>query len=95
MREGAHRAGSRPWLAGVEGGRYAPLDPAQVETIDLSARQLLSEVGLSDAPPIAADLVTARGGALTDDGRLTFPDPLIAAALDGLSRSVTLHGQVP
>ncbi len=83
-----------PRLAGVEGGRYAPLDPPQVEEIDRAARQLLSEVGLSGAPSVAVDLVTARGGAVIDDDRLTIPDTLIAAALDGLSQAVMLHGQV-
>ncbi|MDH3666982.1 MAG: trimethylamine methyltransferase family protein [Paracoccaceae bacterium] len=85
---------SAPRLAGVEGGRYSPLDPPQIEEIDRTARQLLSEVGLSDAPSVAVDLVTARGGAVTDDLRLTIPDPLIAEALDGFRRAVILHGQV-
>ena len=91
------RAGAPPEqrrLAGVEGGRYAPLAEADLARIDAAALEVLSTVGLTDAPPFAVDLVTNRGGRLTADGRLTFPPPLVGAAAAGLTRGFTLHGQV-
>ena len=41
------------------------------------------------------ETVTAQGGKITDDGRLTFPPELVARALSGLRKSVPLYGQRP
>jgi len=91
----AGETAARPQLAGSEGGRYAPLGRDDMARIDAAARELLGEVGLSEAPPIAMELVTARGGQVTPDGRLTFPSALVDAALRALARPFTLHGQAP
>jgi trimethylamine--corrinoid protein Co-methyltransferase len=81
-------------LAGVSGGRYAPLTEPDMARIDSAALEVLCATGLSEAPAFAIDLVTARGGRLTRDGRLTFPRGLVEDAVAGLARPVTLHGQV-
>lgn len=63
--------------------------------IDQAIREILEKVGFSEAPPIVIETVTARGGKLTHDGRITFPKPLIDEALAGFKRHFTLYGQTP
>ena len=89
----ATRPGAPKLLAGIEGGRYAPLSSTEITAIDSAARRLVSDLGLADAPPLAIELATKRGGRLTDDGRLCFPGPLIDAALTGLRGPALLCGQ--
>ncbi len=50
---------------------------------------------MSDAPDFVIEQVTAGGGVLGQDGRLTFPARLVEDALAGMSRNFVLHGQVP
>lgn len=81
--------------AGFSGGRYVPLSEAEVQAIHETALELLETLGLSQATPGMVKAVTARGGCLTDQGRLIFPRKLVAAALDGARRDVTLFGRAP
>jgi trimethylamine--corrinoid protein Co-methyltransferase len=80
---------------GLRSGRYAPLAEADLPRIDEAVREVLENVGLSEAPPEVIERVTAKGGKLTGDGRVTFPSALTDEALAGLSRDFTLHGQTP
>jgi|GEM_PF-3136927 len=82
-----------PAKPGTEGGRYRPLSQIDEQQIDFAIRTLLATVGLSEAPPIVIETVTARGGKVTEDGRLTFPEKLFDEALTGFVRNFTLHGQ--
>ncbi|MEM7344322.1 MAG: trimethylamine methyltransferase family protein [Chloroflexota bacterium] len=84
-----------PARPGMEGGRFTPLNAADLPPIDQAIRTLLETVGMAEAPPVVIDAVTARGGQVTPDGRLTFPQPLFDEALAGLSRNFTLYGQTP
>lgn len=85
----------KPNLLGVEGGLYRPLSDSDMQRIDHSVRDVLENIGLSEAPPQVIDLVTANGGKHSGDDRLTFPKSLIDEALAGFSRDFTLHGQKP
>ncbi len=40
----------QPVRAGLEGGRFRPLDPAAVQAIDATVFQILEDIGLSQAP---------------------------------------------
>lgn len=85
----------RPVGLGVEGGLYAPIAGQDLEKIDAAVRDVLETIGMSESPSIVVDAITARGGTLTDDGRLTFPRSLIDEALAGFQRDFVLHGQAP
>ena len=87
------RAGTS--VANVTGGGLSPLTPSDVQTIDRAARQILSEIGMADAPEAVAALVCAVGGTVSPDGRLLFPDDLIDRALAGMARDFVLCGQTP
>ena len=84
---------SNPIPPDLEGGRYRPLNTADITRIDRVVRQILQQIGLSEAPDIVIETVTAGGGCLDADGRLTYSEKLINDALHGLSRNFTLHGQ--
>jgi len=75
------------------GGSLNPLDDAGVAAIHETAMTILSSIGLAEAPQAAIELVEAAGGRCDDRGRLLFPEKLVAAALAGLSRQITLHGR--
>lgn len=84
-----------PASAGMESGRYRPLSANDMLQIDQAIREILENVGFSEAPAIVIDTVTARGGKLTSDGRITFPQPLFDEFLAGCQRHFTLYGQTP
>ncbi len=80
-------------LAGLRGGRYRPLDDADLALVDRAVRRILQDVGMSQAPPIVVDRVTAAGGSLDRDGRLHYSADLVERALQALPRDFTLCGQ--
>ncbi|MEM9043133.1 MAG: trimethylamine methyltransferase family protein [Pseudomonadota bacterium] len=79
----------------IVSGRFRSLSDADCAQIDEAVRQILSEIGLSDASKAAVSSVCAAGGGLTAAGRLTFPPDLIERALADLRRPIVLCGQVP
>ncbi|MEM7122216.1 MAG: trimethylamine methyltransferase family protein, partial [Pseudomonadota bacterium] len=80
---------------GVVGGRYRPLSGQEEHAVHEAALHLLETLGLSQAIPSMVDRVTARGGSLTDDGRLLFPRDLVLETIETARRDVVLHGQRP
>ena len=82
-------------LYGVTSTQNGPVQAADIHKIDHGVRQILQQVGMSDAPDFVVQTVTAAGGKLGDDGRLTFSEKLIEDALQGLSKGFTLYGQQP
>jgi trimethylamine--corrinoid protein Co-methyltransferase len=84
-----------PRLAGLVGGRYLPLDPNDLPIIDQAVRRILQDVGMSEAPDIVIERVTAAGGKLDPDGRLLFSAELIEAALKGMVKDFVPCGQKP
>ena len=84
-----------PRLSGIPGGRYQPLNPADLPVIDQAVRRILQDVGMAEAPDIVIERVTAAGGTLGQDGRLRFSGDLIERALQGMVKDFTLCGQKP
>ncbi|MEM7173008.1 MAG: trimethylamine methyltransferase family protein [Pseudomonadota bacterium] len=78
---------------GLEGGRYRPLSAKEEGAVHEAVLDLLESLGLSQAIPSMIEKVTARGGRLTEDGRLLFPRDLVLDSIESASRSIRLHGQ--
>ena len=79
--------------SGYAGGRYAPLSDDEAQNTHETAIELLETLGLSQATPKMTELVVARGGRVTEQGRLLFPSALIRDVLDGVRRDVVLFGR--
>ena len=75
------------------GRGFNALDSNGIIAIHEAALTLLAETGLSDPSTNAIELVIAAGGQLDDQSRLRFPETLVTAAIDGLTREITLYGR--
>ncbi len=93
--DAASARAAQPVPRGLSGGRYQPLDPADLPRIDAAVRSILCDVGMSEAPEIVVEHVTRAGGNLDADDRLHFSKELIENTLQGLARNFTLCGQDP
>ena len=76
-----------------DSGRLKPLSDAGLKRIHEASLHILDRIGLSSAPQIVVETITARGGTLTNDGRLLFPEPLVTQALAGFRRGFHLFGR--
>ncbi len=85
----------QPVRAGMEGGRYLPLSPADIQKIHHTALDILEQIGLADAIPTGIEAMTKAGAKLTDKGRLLFPRALVEDTLAKAARKFPLHGQDP
>ena len=90
-----HAFAAQPSTRGWAGGRYQPLNPADLPKIDSAARSILSDIGMVEAPDIVIEHVTGAGGYVDGDGRLHFSPALIESALQGMVRDFSLCGQDP
>ena len=77
------------WM-GVSGGQFEPLTSENIDEIHEAVIDLLETLGLSQAPQCMIDIVTARGGTFTEEGRIRFPRHLVCEALAGIRRDVVL-----
>lgn len=84
-----------PNTRGVESGLYKPLSDIQLQRVDVAAREILTSIGMSEAPPLVIKTITENGGRLDDNGRLLFSENLIENALTGFQRNFVLHGRKP
>src|SRR5499425_1738687 len=84
-----------PVKAGLEGGRYAPLNDADLIRIHRAALQVLEEIGLADAIPSCVEVLTKKGCTISEHGRLLFPRGLIEDTIAMAARKFVLHGQDP
>ena len=84
---------SPPVWPGVEGGRYRPLSDSDVERLHQTVLDLLERIGLSQAIPSMIELVCARGGRLTEDGRLLFPRALVEDVVANANKSFVMYGR--
>lgn len=80
---------------GISGGSYKPLSDIDVRRIHGAALEALERIGMADPPPEVRDLALARGGRMTDSGRLCFPRALVEDVIAGAGRGFTLHGRDP
>ncbi len=85
----------RPIRPGLEGGRYAPMTPAELDRIHNAALEALETIGLVDAPDSGIAYLTKAGAVLGDDGRIRFPRALVEDAIAKANRSITLHARDP
>jgi trimethylamine--corrinoid protein Co-methyltransferase len=76
-------------------GRLKPLTDQDLDRIHAASLDILDQIGISEAPPVVVQAITARGGTLTEDGRLLFPRALVAQALKGFRRGFQLFGRAP
>jgi trimethylamine--corrinoid protein Co-methyltransferase len=95
MRAAPVAAEARPVRAGLEGGQYRPLSDASVKRIHEAALVALEEIGLANAPPSGAEILTGAGAVQGDDGRIRFPRALVEDMLAVAARDLTLHGRDP
>ena len=82
-------------VPGMLGGRYKPLSDTDIERIHRAALDVLEQIGLCDAIPSCAELVTAAGGTYTGEGRLPVPPAPVEDTLAMAARNFLLHGQSP
>ncbi|HEY3852581.1 MAG TPA: trimethylamine methyltransferase family protein [Steroidobacteraceae bacterium] len=85
----------RPVRPGMPGGRYKPLDDADVLRIHHAALDVLESIGLADATPSGIDYMTRAGALLNSAGRLIFPRALVEDTIARAARHFVLHGQDP
>ena len=85
----------RPVQPGMEGGRYKPLTDAEVLRIHEAALDILENIGLSQAIPSCAELITGAGGRMDEHGRLLFPRAMVEDTVANAARDIVLHGQDP
>lgn len=85
----------RPVRAGVEGGRYRPLEDTEVLRIHNAALDVLEQIGLADAPPSGVESMVARGAVMGEDGRLRFPRTAVEDMIARAGRHFPLYGQDP
>jgi trimethylamine--corrinoid protein Co-methyltransferase len=85
----------RPVRPGQSGGRYRPLDPADLQRIHRAALDLLEQVGLADAPETGVEILTDVGCRRDERGRMRFPRALVEDMIARAGRHFVLHGQDP
>ena len=85
----------RPVRAGLQGGHYAPLSPADIERIHAAALDAMEQIGFADAPPSGIEALTNAGAALGEDGRIRIPRTLTEDMLAQAARNITLCAQDP
>ena len=85
----------RPIRAGMEGGRFRPLDEAGVQRIHKAALEALEEIGMGNATQSGIEILTKAGAILGEDGRLRFPPALVEDMLAKACKDLTLFGRDP
>lgn len=85
----------RPVRAGLEGGRYKPLDRADLDRIHEAVLTVLETVGFANAIPSCFEALTRAGAIHGPDNRIRFPRRLVLETIKTAARNITLHGQEP
>lgn len=85
----------RPIRAGLEGGRFAPLEQNDLERIHEAVLTLLETVGFANAIPSCIEALTRVGATYDDDGRIRFPRALVLSTIKKAARNFTLYGHDP
>ncbi len=79
--------------SGLNGGRYTPLLPSQVDEIISCALDVLAEIGVgSPTPEVAAEAIK-QGATVDDNGRLLLPHKLVEHVISIAAKSFTLFGR--
>lgn len=83
-----------PCPPGQRGGRYAPLNLADIEKIYDTALRLLEELGMGEVPERLVKLLTEKG-ATFKDRRIHFPAEMVKKTIDLAAKSFVFHGRDP
>jgi len=94
-RRAAKAAPSTGLIKPVRGGQYKPLTEAEIENIHTAALKVLAEVGMKNTVPELAELASAAGCLVDDEGRIRFPPALVQDMIDLIPKKATLYGRVP
>ncbi|MEM7426329.1 MAG: trimethylamine methyltransferase family protein [Pseudomonadota bacterium] len=76
------------------GGTWKPVEEEDAARIADAALSIISEIGLSQAPPIVVDAIVSNDGRLEND-RLRFDRAFVEEAIAGTPKIVKLCGQDP
>ena len=82
----------RPVRPGFVGGQYKPLTQSEMGRIHGTVLDLMEKIGFADPIPSMIELVTAKGGTLTDDGRLLFPRGLVEDVIAAAPKKFVMPG---
>ncbi len=85
----------RPVRPGESAGYYKPLGGSEVQTVVDNCYRILEEVGFAQATPHCAEVCTAYGAEMGNDGRLRMSREVVDKALSQCRRDLVLHGQDP
>ena len=76
------------------GGRWAPLDDSQIAMIGAAAIEILTTMGVSEAPNTLVEVIQNAGGKFVGD-RLFYPQDLVECAIKDGPDTILLAGQSP
>ncbi len=82
-----------PCPPGPSGGQYKPLSDNDIQQIYATSLQILSELGMGEAPVALTEQAISKGAYLNDNGRLCFPAAMVEDTIAGACRGFTLYGR--
>ena len=82
-----------PAAPGQVGGQYRPLTEPQIDRIYEAALDLLSELGMGEAPPVLVEAACARGARVNELGRLSFPRAIVEDIIESACKSFIFYGR--
>ncbi|WP_282606105.1 trimethylamine methyltransferase family protein [Pelagibius sp. Alg239-R121] len=84
-----------PCPPGQAGGSYRPLSDHKLTAICNDAFRVLSEIGMSEVPPVVQEQALSRGAHLNEQGRLCFPRSMVEDIIAGAAKSFIFRGRDP
>jgi len=82
-----------PCPPGPVGGQYKPLSDSDIQKIYAAALEILSDIGLGEAPPALLEQALKCGAFQNDSGRLCFPGSMVEDIIAGACRTFLLPGR--
>lgn len=84
-----------PKTKGLKGGQIAPLSSENLRRIDIAAREVLSDIGISTGSDRIISLMLKAGAGLSPEGRLTIHSAAVDDAIADIGGELVLSGQCP
>ena len=84
-----------PKTKGLKGGQIAPLSSENLRRIDIAAREVLSDIGVSTGSDRIVSLMLKAGAELSPEGRLTIHSAAVDDAIADVGGELVLRGQCP
>lgn len=82
-----------PCPPGATGGQYRPLTEPQIEKIYTSALEILSRIGMGEAPAKLVQQALAKGAHLNNAGRLCFPATMVEDTISTACKGFPFYGR--